>query len=135
MLEDLTIAALRELNKKNKLNIKGINYLNKTNLINSIMNTDWFKNSSYNGGGKKDEPKEPKEGDFKPLSLDDVKKDQKDEPKEEPKEDKDDFKPIVLEEKKEDVIDDDEPSTTITYDKKGNLIVVSFIPKNKIKLV
>ena len=108
MLEDLTIAALRELNKKNKLNIKGINYLNKTNLINSIMNTDWFKNSSYNGGGKKDEPKEPKEGDFKP---------------------------IVLEEKKEDVIDDDEPSTTITYDKKGNLIVVSFIPKNKIKLV
>jgi hypothetical protein len=132
MLEDLTISALKELNKKNKLNIKGINYLNKTNLINSIMNTDWFKNSSYNGGGKKEETKEPKEDDFKPLSLDDVKKD---EPKEEAKEDKDDFKPIVLEEKKDDVIDDDEPSTTITYDKKGNLIVVSFIPKNKIKLV
>jgi len=131
MLEDLTIAALRELNKKNKLNIKGVNYLNKTNLINSIITTDWFKNSSYNGGGKKDEPKEPKEGDFKPLSLDDVKKE---EPKDQ-KEDKDDFKPIVLEEKKDDVVDDDEPSTTITYDKKGNLIVVSFIPKNKIKLV
>jgi hypothetical protein len=131
MLEDLTISALKELNKKNKLNIKGINYLNKTNLINSIMNTDWFKNSSYNGGGKK-EPKEDKADDFKPLSLDDVKKE---EPKEEPKEDKEDFKPIVLEEKKDDVIDDDEPSTTITYDKKGNLIVVSFIPKNKIKLV
>lgn len=128
MLEDLTISALKELNKKNKLNIKGVNYLNKTNLINSIMNTDWFKNSSYNGGGKKEEPKEDKADDFKPLSLDDVKK-------EEPKEDKDDFKPIVLEEKKDDVIDDDEPSTTITYDKKGNLIVVSFIPKNKIKLV
>ena len=132
MLEDLTISALKELNKKHKLNIKGINYLNKTNLINSIMNTDWFKNSSYNGGSKK-EPKEDKADDFKPLSLDDVKKE---EPKEEPKEDKDDFKPIVLEDKpKNDDVDvDDEPSTTITYDKKGNLIVVSFIPKNKIKL-
>lgn len=130
MLEDLTIAALKELNIKNKLNIKGINYLNKTNLINTIKNTDWFKNSSYNGGSKKEEV--VKEDDFKPIKLEDkeVKEVKKDD-----KEDKEDFKPIVLEEKKDvDVDVDDEPSTTITYDKKGNLIVVSFIPKNKIKL-
>jgi len=130
MLEDLTIAALKELNNKNKLNIKGFQYLNKTNLINSIKNTDWFKNSSYNGGSKK----EDKADDFKPLKIED--KEDKKEDKEVKKDDKDDFKPIVLEDKpKNDDVDvDDEPSTTITYDKKGNLIVVSFIPKNKIKL-
>lgn len=131
MLEDFTIAALKELNNKNKLNIKGIQYLNKTNLINSIKNTDWFKNSSYNGGSKKEEV--DKEDDFKPLKLED--KEIKDD-KEVKKDDKEDFKPIVLEDrpKESDVDVDDEPSTTITYDKKGNLIVVSFIPKNKIKL-
>ena len=102
-------------------------------IISSIKNTDWFKNSSYNGGSKKEETE--KADDFKPLKLEDkeVKKDDK----EVKKEDKEDFKPIVLEDKpteEKDVDVDDEPSTTITYDKKGNLIVVSFIPKNKIKL-
>jgi len=127
-MSDLKTYNLNELYKfirDNKLNIKGYKYLPKQSLINSIKQTEMYKTHF---GGKK--PLEDDE-DFKPLSID---KDTSDEIKIEEKEEKKEEDKV--EEKVEEVEEEDEDeisTTTISYDNKGNMIILTFVPKHLLK--
>ena len=127
-MSDLKTYNINELYKfirDNKLNIKGYKYLPKQSLINSIKQTEMYKTHF---GGKK--PLEDDE-DFKPLKLDtdtseEIKIDEKD--VETPKKDEE-----KIEEKVEEEDEDEISTTTISYDNKGNMIILTFVPKHLLK--
>ena len=129
-MSDLKTYNINELYKfirDNKLNIKGYKYLPKQSLINSIKQTEMYKTHF---GGKK--PLEDEE-DFKPLKMDTDTSDEiniEETPKkEEEKEEEKEVKKEV-----EEVEDEDEISTTtISYDNKGNMIILTFVPKHLLK--
>lgn len=126
-MSDLKTYNINELYKfirDNKLNIKGYKYLPKQSLINSIKQTEMYKTHF---GGKK--PLED-DGDFKPLKLDgDTSEEIKIDEKEVEKDEEVEKKEVV------EVEDEDEISTTtISYDNKGNMIILTFVPKHLLKL-
>jgi hypothetical protein len=128
-MSDLKTYNLNELYKfirDNKLNIKGYKYLPKQSLINSIKQTEMYKTHF---GGKK--PLEDDE-DFKPLSID---KDTSDEIKIEEKDtsDEKEEEKDKVEEKVEEEDEDEISTTTISYDNKGNMIILTFVPKHLLK--
>ena len=112
----LTIPELYKFIRDNKIIIKGYNYLPKKSLINSILQSSTY--NSYIGGKSPIEDTE----DFKPLPLD--------------KDTSDEIKIDVKKDVKKDIDDDDDETkttTTISFDNKGNMIVLTFIPKSMIK--
>ena len=136
MIDKLTLPKLYDIIIKNNLNITDHKYLTKSALISKIKKTDWF-NSHYNNtiipnkntskyiGGYKlteteiTEDKTIKE-DFKPLKIE----------KEEPKNEVSSKKELSNEEVEE--VEEEEITTNVSTDKKGNIIIITFIPKNKI---
>lgn len=135
MIDKLTLPKLHDLIIKNNLDIKEYKYLTKSALISKIKKTDWF-NSHYNNtiipnkntskyiGGYKlteteiTEDKTIKE-DFKPLKIE----------KEEPKNEVSSKKELSDENNE---VEEEEITTNVSTDKKGNIIIITFIPKNKI---
>jgi hypothetical protein len=135
MIDKLTLPKLHDLIIKNNLDIKEYKYLTKSALISKIKKTDWF-NSHYNNtiipnkntskyiGGYKlteteiTEDKTIKE-DFKPLKIE----------KEEPKNEVSSKKELSNENNE---VEEEEITTNVSTDKKGNIIIITFIPKNKI---
>ena len=130
MIDKLTLPKLHDIILKNNLNIPDYKYLTKSAIISKIKKDNWYKlhyndniipdknTSKYIGGYKLveeiQEDKTIKE-DFKPLKIEEDQS-KKDEPKNE----------VSKEEEEEEI------TTNVSTDKKGNIIIITYIPKNKI---
>lgn len=129
MIDKLTLPKLHDIILKNNLNIPDYKYLTKSAIISKIKKDNWYKlnyndnitpdknTSKYIGGYKLEEDVQEDKtitDDFKPLKIEEEQS-KKDEPKNE-----------VANEEEEEI------TTNVSTDKKGNIIIITYIPKNKI---
>jgi len=130
MIDKLTLPKLYDIILKNNLNIPDYKYLTKSAIISKIKKDNWYKlnyndnitpdknTSKYIGGYKLEEDVQEDKtitDDFKPLKIEEEQS-KKDEPKNE----------VSKEDEEEEI------TTNVSTDKKGNIIIITYIPKNKI---
>jgi len=132
MIDKLTLPKLHDIILKNNLNIPDYKYLTKSAIISKIKKDNWYK-LNYNDNITPDKNTSKYIGGYK--LVEEIQED---------KTIKEDFKPLKIEEEqsknnevakdevatKED--EEEEITTNVSTDKKGNIIIITYIPKNKI---